>query len=72
MASLAEMAVGYRESAKLLTDKVSELSSIDKSMMSNMQRFRLKAKINKLESWAREMLSTATMLEHYYDRSGDN
>ena len=67
MASLKDIAHDYRRSAQLLTDRVSELSKLDTKELCMMELFRHRKKINALKNISREMLSTAKMLEDYYN-----
>ena len=68
--NLTEMAVLYRDSAELLRGRIKELSSQIKSDadLCEMDKLRLRVRIDTLKKLFRESSETALLLERYYDR----
>ena len=68
--NLTEMAVLYRDSAELLRGRIKELSSQIKSDtdLCEMDKLRLRIRIDTLKKLFRESSETALFLERYYDR----
>lgn len=65
---LIELAAEYRESARLLKERIQELRALiqdDKDMPDNQ---RIKMRIKALRSMYRETTEIAVLLEKYYDR----
>jgi hypothetical protein len=66
---ISEMAVEYRENARLLRERISELSALlEKGKLCETENFRLRQRIATLLSMWRETSATAVFLERYYDR----
>lgn len=67
--NLTEMGAEYRVSASLLKNRISELTSTLKTKpMCEMDKMRMRARIDGLMSMYRDTSETAIVLERYYDR----
>ncbi len=67
--TLSEMAAEYRASASLLRGRITELrSQLDNGGMCEMDKLRLRLRIDALETMFRETSEVAVNLERYYDR----
>lgn len=65
--TLAQMAVSYRHSARLLRERIRELKEAEKTAQAE-EKSRLERRIKDLSTLYRETRETAWLLEHYYDR----
>lgn len=68
--NLTEMAVLYRDSAELLRGRIKELRSQinNDAGLCEMDKLRLRIRIDTLKKLFRESSETALLLERYYDR----
>ena len=64
--TLARMAVSYRNSARLLRERIKELKEASKTA-DPVEKSRLGQRIKDLNTLYRETQETARFLEHYYD-----
>lgn len=65
--TLTEMAVEYREHARLLRERIKALES-EKKEMEEGPRLALEGRIRMLETMWREARDQAVLLERYYER----
>lgn len=65
--TLAQMAVSYRRSARLLQERIRELKEAEKTAETE-EKSRLERRVKDLSTLYRETRETAWLLEHYYDR----
>ena len=65
--TLERMAVSYRDSARLLWERIKELKESWKSA-GPAEKAQLDQRIRDLNTLYRETQATARLLEHYYDR----
>ncbi|MBO5339585.1 MAG: hypothetical protein J6A62_01115 [Oscillospiraceae bacterium] len=66
--TLKELAVSYRESARLLDTRIRELRQRKAQTDSPDERCGLEGRIRELETMHREMQGIARHCEHYYER----
>ena len=66
--TLARMAVSYRNSARLLHERIKELKEASKATDDPVEKSKLGQRIKDLSTLYRETQETARYLEHYYDR----
>ena len=67
--TLSQLAEEYRYSSSLVRDRIEHLKSrLDNEPMCNMDKLRLRIRIEKLSSIMRQDNETALFLERYYDR----
>ena len=67
--TLSEMAAEYRQSAALLKGRITELRArLETGGMCEMEKLRLRIRIETLEAMYRETSEVAVNLERYYDR----
>lgn len=67
--NLTEMSAEYRVSASLLKARIAELTStLNTKPMCEMEKMRMRARIDGLLSMYRDTAETAAALERYYDR----
>ena len=64
--TLARMAVSYRNSARLLRERIKELKEASKTA-DPVEKSKLGQRIKDLNTLYRETQETARFLEHYYD-----
>lgn len=66
---MIELAKEYRQSALLLKGRIAELKEkLATKNMCEMDKFRLRGRIDTLSKMEREMNEIAVVLERYYDR----
>ena len=67
--TMTELAKEYRQSALLLKNRIAELKKLlAKGNLCEMDKFRLRGRIDTLSSMERDMNEIAVVLEKYYDR----
>lgn len=67
--TMNELAREYRQSALLLKTRIAELKhQLAVTKMCEMDKFRLRGRIDTLAKMEREMNEIAVVLERYYDR----
>ena len=67
--TMNELAKEYRRSAVLLKNRITELKKqLAKGNMCEMDKFRLRGRIDTLSKMERDMNEIAVVLERYYDR----
>ena len=67
--NMQELAMEYRESAALIRGRITELKSeLQAGGMCEMEKLRLRIRIETLGSIYREVSETAVFMEKYYDR----
>jgi len=67
--TLSELGTDYRRSAALLKGRITELKrTLAETNMCEMEKLRLRVRIDTLSSMYRDVCDTAVYLEHYYDR----
>lgn len=67
---LQEMAREYRSNTALLELRLKQLQTAKRCTEQNEVRYRLKQRINCLQTIINENRKTAFVLEHYYDKGG--
>ena len=66
---MSELAVQYRESAAVIRDRVNLLRKLMHcDNLSEMEKYRLRVRIDTLNTIMRETNEAAAYMEHYYDR----
>lgn len=66
---LQQLAIQYRESASLIKGRINILKeTLQKEKLCEMEKFRLRVRIDTLNSIQREVTETAVFMERYYDR----
>ena len=66
---MQELAVEYRESAALIRGRIAELrDTLQAGGLCEMEKLRLRIRIETLSSIFREVSETAVFMEKYYDR----
>ena len=67
--TLYELSLEYRESAALLRQRIRALETqLTEKTMCEMERLRLRGRIETLRSMLHDTARTANVLEHYYDK----
>ncbi|MBE6949520.1 MAG: hypothetical protein E7456_06710 [Ruminococcaceae bacterium] len=67
--TMIELAKEYRQSGLLLKKRIAELRKLlAKGDLCEMEKFRLRGRIDTLASMERDMNEIAVVLEKYYDR----
>ena len=67
--TLQEMAVGYRDSGALLKERIALLRErLKNEPMCQMEKLRLRIRIDTLSAIMREVNETAVVLERYYEK----
>lgn len=66
--TLKELAVSYRESARLLDTRIRELRCRQAQTGSTDERCQMEGRIRELAAMHREMQGLARHCEHYYER----
>ena len=66
---MIDLAKEYRESAQLLKGRIDELKELlTKENLCEMDKLRIRVRIEKLSTMYRETMETAVTMERYYDR----